>query len=297
MGKISDEIFNLYNNRRELFSNKEFMLELLKIDPRYIIYDKTNDKDIYLEFVGRMGEYVTKYGSDPQYNERFVMFLEKISEELNNPKVGDESLYKIPHEFLYEEIRNSVLTGIMDDHIYESSFLSYFELDLKYPKEYGETLEALYRDDSANLYYAGANSHDKIFREGYQINYGGWIERNFWNAHSVSSGFLSILYPGKYGREETIFARIPKGDTMILGSNGEVGKYGTTEGMRYTIRTYLLPKYIIGSAKKEQGVAKFIPNDVPAYEQASYANVGEAVQTTEYYDAVLKEINDKKHAY
>ncbi len=297
MEKISDEVFNLYNNRRELFSNKEFMLEMLKIDPRFIIYDGTDDNDVYLEFTRLMSEFISKNGSDSEYNNYYIGLLANVANEISNPREGSKDLYKIPHEFLYEQIRNSILLELMNDDMYVDKFSAYFELDLKYPKEYGETLEKLYRDASANLYFAGANSHEEIFREGYQINYAGWIDRNFWNAHDIASGFLAILYPGKYGREETIFASIPKDDKLVLGSNGEVSRFGKIGEEKYAERTYLLPEYIIGSTRMVDGEAKFINNDIPLSERVQYENIGECLETAKYYDDAIHEVSGRSSVH
>ncbi len=297
MEEMSDKVFNLYGNRKELFSNKKFMLEIIKIDPRYIIYDNSNSDEVYLEFTKLMSNYISANGNDIEYSNYYIKLLDKVADEIKNPKEGTNDLYKIPHEFLYEEIRNSILLGLINNNMYMDKFSVYFELDLKYSKEYGMLLEELYRDTSAALYFAGANSHDEIFREGYQINYGGWIDRNLWNAHAVDSGFLDLLYPGKYGRDETIFARIPVEDKMILGSNGDVARFGKDGESSYTERTYLLPKYIIGSAKMICGKAVFIKNDVPINERVQYKNVGEALRTESNYEDTLHEFDKKNHSY
>ena len=297
MESKSDEIYNLYSSRKELFSNKEFILEILKIDPRYIIYDNTNSDEVYLEFTKLMANYININGSDTEYNNYYINLLNKVSDEINNPKEGNSELYKIPHEFLYEAIRNSILLGLINNDMYMDKFSTYFELDLKYSKKYGMLLEELYRDTSAKLYFAGANSHEEIFREGYQVNYAGWIDRNFWNAHSVDSGFLGILYPGKYGRDETIFARVQVDDKMILGSNGDVARFGKMGEDNYTERTYLLPRYIIGSAKMINGEAVFIKNDVQSDEQVHYKNIGEGLETAKNYDDILFELVSKNRGH
>lgn len=282
-------IYTLYKERIELFKNPIFMESLIENDPKYIIYDMTNQDEVYNVFARKIlsiyGDEMSEYDKE-QYN--------VLISELDNPRIPEDGKYKIPHMFLFEGIKKNIMNNLNNNQkvFSDISFGGYFSNDCKYPLSYGKKIEELYLNNSNYLYYAGINDPNDAFLEGYQVNYGTDLSRNFWEAHTINGDFSSLLFPGKYGRNYTIFAAVPKDAKNILGSDGGVGQYGETIDFETEKRhTYLLPEYIVGAAGIKNGEAIFIENPLKLDERKKYANYGEAdVNSFKYSDDTLSEI-------
>lgn len=303
MNNIDNVVYLLYNEKPELFNNVLFMKELIMVDLKYIVYDKTNNEELYKEFANEMikfvknNETISNNNKDIQIEQLQLEQLHFLIEELNNPKKPVDGTYKIPHEFLFELVRNQILCGIVNnsDMVSELQFSYYFLNDCKYTLSYGKKLEELYLNPNINLYYAGTDNSEIIFKEGYQINYGGDLSRNFWDAHAFECGFTSILPVGGYGRDEKIFAAVPKDAKNILGSDGEVGRYGMYSDYGYEFHTYLRPEYIIGCNRYVDGEAVFVENPIPIDERCKYKNYGDAyISSSDFIhtDRAISEMNN-----
>ena len=282
-------MYALYKERTDLFKNPTFMTSLIEVDPKYIIYDMTNEDKVYKAFAEKVLSVYSDKMSDNHKGE-YNMFIS----EMDNPRIPEEGKYKIPHMFLFDEIKSYII-GYLNDHknpFPQLQFSDYFIRDCKYPLSYGKKIEELYLDNSSYLYYAGISNPNNAFLEGYQVNYGKDLSKNFWEAHAVKESFPSLLVPGKYGRDYTIFALVPKDAKDILGSDGGIGQYGEEKDYKVEERhTYLLPEYIVGASGKKNGEVVFIENPLKMNERKKYANHGEAsVGSFKYSDATLAEI-------
>lgn len=282
-------IQSIYASNPELFKDPRFMMELIKDNPKYIIYDLSDDDNLYLIYIDIINEHLMSKNMPEYIASFFTDKLNKLLNEINSPQKPANGYYKIPHKYLFEGIRKSI---ILEKDIYDV-IDSYFEYDCKRTEEFGKTIEKLYLDDTIDLYFSGVFPEymKTIFYEGYQINYGGVLSRNFWNAHDVKKNFMSLLETIGHYRDGIVFAAVPKGDTQILGSDGIVGFYDveTPNGNNYEYLTYLLPQYIVGYTTESEDGATFTFNDVPISDRRVYANYGPAdLSGYSSYDSLLE---------
>ena len=96
----------------KLASNLEFMKEAIKLSPFNIVFDKTNDKDIYIEFIKYLKANVSKKfwegNSEPYPSNRYNEYLkafDDILEELSNPSRIEDGRFRIPIKYLFESVR------------------------------------------------------------------------------------------------------------------------------------------------------------------------------------------------
>lgn len=282
-------LYPLYSKDSKLFRDTTFMRQLISSDYRYIIYDKTNSDALYIDFIDEIIK-------SPSYitNEGRVELLNRLKEELSHPRYPERGKYKIPHAYLFESIRKGVISDIIENNQSASLFASitaYLSNDCNYSYEYGKKMEELYDDPNLNLYIAGVTSLDKVFQQGYQVNYSGNLSYNFWSVHSIDGSFMSLFMKTPYGRNHLVFAAVPKSDTEILGSDGEVGRYCITDNNWYAYKTYLLPKYIVGGAKFDNGDFIYIPNPLLDSQKILYKNTGSATHNYVYFDEAIDEIS------
>ena len=319
-------IYVLYNERPELFENPLFVKELLGEKIEYIIYDRSNDDDVYKNYVTLLQKYaVNKYGAQnvalPYSNqEEYWDYLEKlgfpvncitylttinnIASEIDNPRKPDGGKYKIPHKYMFETLRKSMLCcmlkgkevnsetidretlyGLLDSAAY------YFTNDCVFPDSYGKTMEKLYLNKDNYLYYAGvfASDLEKVFHDGYYVNYGVDLMRNFWEAHTVDSSFMRLLTPHAYGRDSKIIVSVPKNNKKIVGTNGEFVSNVTKLGGAN--QRYLMPEYVTGACITENGEVKFVENPIRIEERSKYENYYDACNDSMYYDQGLEQVS------
>lgn len=270
-------VYTLYKERPELFNNPKFVISLIYKNPKYIIYDLSNDEKVFETFINMVYDAF----NDKMSLDAKILHTE-FYHELYFPKEPEAGKYKIPHRFLFEAIKSNLISDIAIHNVSVKEALintffvyqQYRYHDCKYSQDYGKKLEELYLDDSIDLYYAGINEPTSAFKEGYQVNYGADLSRNFWDAHGCGYSFLSIISPGAYGRPYKIFAAIPKDAKRTIGSDGKPGFY--TDDNRNVERSYLLPEYIIGATYEKDGEAIFAENPFKNEEQRKYKNYGNA---------------------
>lgn len=307
---IDNAVYALYNKKPKLFEDVVFMKKLIMINLKYIIYDKTNNEELYKVFANEVLKFLKdnkklldekaerELGSGASINSLISQY-QMLIEELNNPKMPADGIYKIPHKFLFELVRNEVLQNIHNNYRYKLSIFdinlySYFGNDCNFSLSYGKKLEELYLNPDVILYTAGAtiDAVEKIFQEGYQVNYSGCLDANFYDPRDVGLGFMSMLPVGAYGRSDKIFAVIPKNAKNILGSDGEVGRYSNDPSEWRDARTYLRPEYIVGCNRYVNGEAVFIENNIPIEERKKYKNYGDGdASEFTYVDKAITEIN------
>ena len=141
-------------------NNKEYMLKAVEEDFKYIIYDKTNDDELYLKILPDFIKYVETNEKNNISNNSKVL-LEYIH-ELKEPKVVEEGKYKIPHKYMFEEIKRYLVNS-------ETPF-KYTELDGKLNFDFGNEMESIYEDEEYFLGLHSSKSNDeleqKIFYQG-----------------------------------------------------------------------------------------------------------------------------------
>lgn len=286
ISKLDDKdyiIKEIIKNNPELLKNSKFIEELLKINPFYIIYDKSNDPNLYLNLFNKLFEINEKSNYIAEIKENRKKILISLIEELQTPKEVQDEKYKIPHKFIFDGIRKRLFRdyinsrdteNIENDTKYEdildvaiSVMISYINKDGIYMKEFGETIEKMFEDEK--YYYGRADAFPEtlnaILQNGYELNY-GVIDGNFYINNELDIfHFLGATKPGggyRPGRDIQIIAMIPKNPT------NEEQIFGTDN----TGQMYLLPKYIAGyiEPKENQENATFTKNPILKNERKQY---------------------------
>ena len=114
----------------EMLKDKKIMLDLLNENINYISLDKTNDDKVYIKCLENLlqDERIT--------SERDKKIIEDCIKEIKNPKKPEEGKYKIPHKYLYEQIKIS-FSLIEEENIYNIfAYKNYLETDCQINKEY-----------------------------------------------------------------------------------------------------------------------------------------------------------------
>jgi len=319
-------IYMLYNEKPELFENPSFMKELLEEKVEYIIYDRSDNDDVYKNYVIQLQKCAaSKYGVEDvvisyENQEKYADYLEKLGIpvncifyfatinmivcEIDNPKKPDDGKYKIPHKYMFEILRKAMLSYILKGKKVNSETIDrealfslldrayrYFPNDCVFPYSYGKSLENLYLNNNNYLYYAGvfASDLEKVFRDGYYVNYGVDLMRNFWEAHTIDSTFIQLLQPTAYGRDSKIIVSVPKDNKRIVGTNGkfvaDVSQFGGVN------QKYLMPEYVVGACVTENGEVKFVENPIRIEDRSKYSNHFDAINDSIYYGQGLEQIS------
>lgn len=265
----------LINKYDELCYNEEFMKEIISLKPSNIKYDKTNSETLYRIYASKKIDEINSKVSDNLGRRYFQKPFMEILQELNNPKTVDKDKYKIPHEYLFEEIRDtedrqtyspiytiydsqiaSVLNIAVDEN-YKLSLkepinffhYSYFELDGSYNYEYGEKIEQLYTDKNNYLAIHGTNADSEsinaVLENGLAYNrceigattYFQKVNNNLdLTFKATLINFLSYTYKGN----KNILLSFPR-DAFDKDIPAKI--WGKNEGDN---DYYVLPKYILG---------------------------------------------------
>lgn len=300
---LENEIANLDNkdyiiNRvvkenPNLLKSKSFIAEITEYNPLYIIFDKTDDSEIYKKFLISIQNELSQLPQEyfQAYNLNIIKEnISQILEELSHPKKVDDDKYKIPHRFLFDEIRKKIIDvcntlslsteEVSVEKMLIKSFtqsLSYFDDDGMYSKKYGETIEKLFSDDN---YYLGRadvseNNIDEIMHNGYILNYNSNISANFFINSDHS--FFKYLEASKIGsgyrpgRDYTVIVLIPKypteSDEIIVSNEREF----ENTYKKYN-NQFLNPKFIIGyiPPNNDKGQFKFVDNPYSVEQRTKY---------------------------
>lgn len=274
-------IKKLIADKPELCENPEFMKELIKEDIKYISMDKSNDKQLYKEF---MQIVISNLEKNPGFQtENAIKKAQEIIAEIDNPSEVPEGRYKIPQKYLFESIRS---VNLEEDEGRENKQIEmiykahrYFTNDGKLPIEYGTQMEELYEDENNYLLYHTINSsfwampqddiirrRDSIFVEGLRAStqdedcINNLVRTTIGN-YQDDVCFINFLQP-----DPRIIMLIPKTafndkyPTTIWGSdhpNADIENPG-----------YILPEYIIGYVDPIE--EKLELNPVPKNERKQY---------------------------
>jgi len=291
-------IDTILSKNRELLKNPEFIIELIKINPKYIMYDQTNNIDVYKTFFSSLA--IIDGNNKSIYH--------KILNELNNPRVPDNDKYKIKYEFLFEAIRKSIMSKIKQSYEYGNTNIfdglisiinRYILYDCSTSKTYGDKIEELYTSNNS-LYTAICYPEviDKILQQGYQINYGGDLSRNLYSRDDININFFTFFTVATLssgGKSCSPIVSIPYDAQYILGSNGNVGTYGAIDSQnrenRSEIdRTYILPEYLVGYIIRDNDdpmSIHFVDNPIPLEERDKYKNLGNPGKDFTYVDDLI----------
>ena len=226
--------------------NVEFMLRAIKENLEFLKYDRTDNEEVYKQAIKIKLENLRKITSPAHESidrEHQIKELEYDLEEIENPKQVSEGKYKVPHKFMFEEIRNK----INDDQAH----YFYSTVDGKYSKEFGEELEQLYENQEFMVGIHGRSENPeiekRIFSEGLrnsQQNATTALNRTV--AFGKDLSFVNLLdyripYDGSKS-DVAIILTLPKkvfdkeNPVPIWGSNSKDGD-----------ENYVLPQYIYGA--------------------------------------------------
>lgn len=218
----------------EIFSkDKEFMKKAIKENVDFIKYDKTNDEELYKEVIElKIKEFQGKEISDDSLKKLYA-----LKEELESPKQVKEGKYKVPHKFMFEEIRN------------DAGYF-YSEVDGVYDKEFGEELEKLYENPELLVGVHGLREDKEIeqaiLTKGLKNSMqSADVALNRTVAFGKSLAFTKLLnyripYNGLESEAAVILA-LPKN---VLDKENPVAIWGSHK--RDGSDNYILPQYIYG---------------------------------------------------
>ncbi len=250
-----------------LGKNAEFMKKAIRSNLEFIKYDKTNDEELYKEAIQMRIKMVK--GKDDILVDIELEKLEELKREIDSPKKVMEGKYKVPHKFMFEEIRNNASSNKLGGYWYST-------VDGVYDKEFGEELEKLYENPNLMIGVHGMDENDNresdIFSKGLRNSMQmADVALNRTVAFGKQLTFTKLLnyrLPHNGLESETAIiltlpkaALDPKNPVPIWGSMEKTGSYN-----------YILPKYIYGlyHSKKDGGNRSIIKNNSKQQEQYKY---------------------------
>lgn len=288
MSNTDVAIHMLTSEKPELTKNAEFMKDLLKRDLRYIEYDKSNDTQVYTEYINGLIKKLEEEKSKPNAN-TFVIDMpintaKKLLDELNNPKQVEEGKYKIPKKFLFEAIRKSSKKDFamlakkeMIDILAVGR--DYLREDGSYKQEYGQHLEKLYEDQDRFfiVHYINASYHfrnkedtlkirDGIYREGLHSSIQGMdcinaLHRTSHGTFESDKSFMELMHP-----EHKIIIMLPK---KALNKNSEEPIWGSDfPEADIEHPGYIFPEYVYGYINPD--TEEIEENPIPVVDRKKY---------------------------
>lgn len=263
-------------------NNKDFMLKAVEESFKYIIYDKTNSDELYLKILPDFIRYVDE-NEKGSYSNNCEVLLDYIH-ELQEPKVVEEGKYKIPHKFMFEEIKK-YLTNL-------NTNFKYTELDGKLSTSFGQEMQSLYED---NEYFLGLHSTKSDDQLEYKIFYQG-LKNSMQNADNMLNRtvmfgndltFTKALNYAAYAifpvdeRNQNYTNFILKIPYSALNNNNPLpiwcsNNYDGSEN-------YLNPEYVYGMYHLRDGVDReIIHNNLQEKFQYKYLKTDESVDKQVY---------------
>lgn len=249
----------------------EYMEKMVKTDPNNIKYDRTNSPELYKIYLQTK---LTQQNSN--LDEISRQTLQDYLAELNNPKVVEEGMYKVPHEFMFDELRK------MERHNFACTTAvgryNYLNVDGKFSKAYGKQIENLYTRDDIILGMHGTSSvqMDKYMQKGLRES-------------SQNESYRTLSNTVLYGDSLTFttalnYASICNGGVAILGlpkdtfdEKNPAHIWGSKEAKG---SNHILPKFMLGYYIKKDNdgsTRTIIMNDGRDSENYRYLHVDAAM--------------------
>lgn len=268
-------------------SDLEFMKAAVKEDLKYIKYDKTENPELYIQTL----DLAVKKIDDmelPEYEFNYRSTFESYKEELISPKDVEQGRYKVPHKYMFEEIRQE----FAKDEFYTpwSASFDYLSVDGKFLEEFGKEMQGLYEDKSNLLAVHGFahgkynSDHDKekresIFRNGLKnsLQNSGASLRDIKSTAFVQNNGLNFINALNYSyNAETVIV-------LTLPSDSNIPIWGTDEkdinGVCIKTENYILPEYVYGAFNCTDEDRKIEKNNIEKKKKYKY----------HYYDARISE--------
>ena len=320
--KLNDRkkaIHYLFSKYPELGKDIEFLKEAIEEDLVCIIYDQTNDVELYKIFLNKIIK------DFPNLPEAHKSSIEKVLEEFDNPKEVEPGRYKIPHKYICEDIRKQIRDNFAEACKYENdkAFIEengrvrnpdeysqieniqfhigdcvrdhIFSCDGKYSKEFGEQLEELYSREDTYLCIHGdiKENVESIMTEGLRYTQGAESFDTKCTSYSKEKlSFIEALTYSYRPNNITVICLIPKNG--LEKSNSPIGIWGSDnpdpENINYkrkekqVAEAFILPKYVYGylTPEEEGAERKIIKNTHENETQYKYT----------YYDVSTGEKNE-----
>ena len=288
MNKKSVAIQMIITKNTNITKNPDFMKDLISLDLKYIEYDKTNDEEVYAQYLegikAKLEEEKSKQDSNKFLIDIPLKTAKDLINKLRNPKEFEEGKYNIPNRFLFEALRKTSkrdLESIGSTKTIDilSNGREYLREDGKYPKEYGKKIEELYEDKNKILYQHIINSNEhfknnkeienikkSIFVEGLHSSlqgngYSNSLEKTAHGNYEEDISFVDFLVPSY-----KILIMIPKN---VLNRNYEVQVWGSNYlEINKEHPCYILPEYIYGYVNPDN--EEIEENTIPLKKRKKY---------------------------
>ena len=169
--KFDDDREALTLEPEKFATDIDFMKNAIEKDKNLIVFDRTNNKELYIDYLSKIKESVLK-SKEKDVNGIYTFAIEagvnninSIINEIENPKAQKEGKYKIPHEFIYEAIRTIASKDGTDENISQFQYdifgdsiddfekfinisnqlQTYMSVDSTISQELGDELEKLWK--------------------------------------------------------------------------------------------------------------------------------------------------------
>ncbi len=256
--------------------NPEFMKKAIREDIKFIGYDKTDDEELYREVINLRIKELEVKKEKGDFSEPFedisvpkeLKELYYLKQEIENPKQVEKGKYKIPHKFMFEELRNNISRNELK--------YWYSQVDGVYDKEFGEELQALYENPDIIVGVHGLDENEyienKIFTQGLKNsmqNADVTLDRTV--AFGKDLAFTSLLnYRIPYNSNETESAIILTLPKKALDKENPVPIWGSHNPQGSD--NYVLPQCVYGlyHAKSDGNNRKVIKNPHVKQEEYEY---------------------------
>lgn len=288
MGNTDVAIHMLVSERPELTKEPKFMKDLLKRDLRYIEYDKSNDAQVYIEYINgliqKLEEEKNKANANSFVIDMPINTAKKLLEELKHPKEVEEGKYKIPRRFLFEALRKSSKRDL--EMLTKSEMIDilsvgrdYLREDGCYKQEYGKKLEELYEDQDRFfiVHYINASYHfrnkedtlkirDGIYQAGLHSSIQGMdcinaLHRTSHGTFEEDKSFMELMTP-----EHKIIIMLPK---KALNKNSEEPIWGSDfPEADIEHPGYIFPEYVYGYINPD--TEEIEENPIPIADRKKY---------------------------
>lgn len=260
----------------QLLENEEFMIDLVNKNPRAIILDKTNSKNVFATFFQKAldiaEEYYDQVKDDVYESPRVNLRITSIREMLNELKQPNNVERSLPHVYLYESIKDSI-QGVLKENDYACiSFTAneccynFNNINSRIDPNLIRRITELYNDENSIVYYHETHTanpenyrYQDIFRNGLllQKEYGEDLSRT-----TISQKDMNL--------NDILAAICNNGESIILSIPKDASSIGLMESGAHNM---ILPQYVVGAIHNDhKGNIIWRDNDVPLSERTNYPN-------------------------